>query len=183
MNDTDFIGEIRYFAFDFVPEGWLRCDGSELRIAEYQALAAVIGIAFGGDGRNTFKLPDLRGRAAIDEMALHVPPYKRGQVYGLDTVTLMEKELPPHTHQMVRPGGGKPFGKKVSAPGATTSPGSLALADESVVKGLINTGAPNTQLLSTAVTRVGAGQPHTNLQPYQVFSAGICHDGIYPSPQ
>lgn len=180
MNDADFIGEIRYFCFDFVPEGWWRCDGTLLDVARFPALFAVIGNIYGGDGRRTFQLPDLRGCAAMDVLAAHVPPYQRGERYGHDTVTLTRAHLPSHTHQMVRPGGGKPYGQKLNKPSSVCAPGSLALADGSVVPGLTNTGAPNAQLLDAAVTAVGAGQSHTNLQPYQVFTAGICYDGIFP---
>lgn len=180
MTDMDFVGEIRYFCFNYVPEGWRPCDGTELNINAYQALFAVIGYAFGGDGRNTFKLPDLRGRAAIDALEMHVPPYRRGDVYGHETVTLGVPELPPHTHQMVRPGGGKPYAQKLSTPSSSAAPGSLALVSGSALKALANTGAPNAQLLPLAVTPVGSGQSHTNLQPYQVFTAGICYDGVFP---
>lgn len=180
MNDTDFIGEIRYFCFNYVPDGWWPCDGAELNINSYQALFAVIGNAFGGDGRLTFKLPDLRGRAGMDVLAAHVPPYKRGETHGHDTVTLSLANLPPHTHQMVRPGGAKPYTQKLNTPGPTAAPGSLALADGTAMNALANTGAPNAQLSSAAVTSVGSGQSHTNLQPYQIFTAGICYDGVFP---
>ncbi len=176
----DFIGEIRYFCFNYVPRGWLPCDGRDLRIAEYQGLAVVIGTAFGGDGKSTFKIPDLRGRAAMDISATDTPPYTRGAVFGSETVTLRSTEMPPHSHQMVRPGGAKPYAQKFSSPNSNAAPGSLALASGSTVKALMKTGQPDTSLHQLAVTSAGAGQPHDNMQPYQVFTAGICYEGVFP---
>ncbi|WP_029004646.1 phage tail protein [Azorhizobium doebereinerae] len=176
MNDSDFIGEIRYFCFDYVPEGWLVCDGTQFNVRSYAALFAVIGNAYGGDGSTTFNVPDLRGRAAIGL----APTYQRGEVFGAETVTLSVPELPPHTHQMVRPGGGKPYAQKLDTPSSVAAPGSLALSNGGTIKSLANTGSPNMMLHQSAVTAVGGGLAHDNLQPYQVFKAGICYDGVFP---
>ena len=95
-----FIGEIRIFGFNFAPRGWALCDGQLLPISQNSALFSLLGTIYGGDGRTTFALPDLRGRAALHEgTGPGLSPRQLGQRSGSETNTLTVNQLPPHTHQ------------------------------------------------------------------------------------
>src|SRR5262245_52997972 len=96
-----FIGEIRMFAFPRIPTGWVLCNGSPLSIANYTPLYSVIGTTYGGDGVTTFAVPDLRGRVPIHQgQGTSLPPYQLGQLGGEDQHTLLNNELPIHSHAL-----------------------------------------------------------------------------------
>lgn len=173
MNREDilepFIGMVMPVAFGFVPEGWALCDGQLLPIADNTTLFSLLGTSFGGDGRVSFALPDLRGRSPRGSTAQY--PGAKG---GVETVTLNEAQMPMHAHllnasqqeQATRPG---PAADKVFAK-ATFPPGTLY-------------GEPSAPVaLSTQnIPANGGGQAHENMQPYLVVNYIIALQGLYPS--
>ncbi|MBV8516254.1 MAG: phage tail protein [Acidobacteria bacterium] len=158
-----FIGEIRMFAGNYAPEGWAFCDGAELSIGEQPVLFRLIQTKYGGDGHSTFRLPDLRGRAPV-----HAGNgYALGQKGGSETVTLTLAELPIHIH-----------GFNASTAVATDSTPENKLFGEaasmSIYAATANAPVPN------ALDAAGGGQPHENMQPFQVVNYIICMQGYYP---
>lgn len=165
-DDTEpFVGEIRAFGFNFAPRGWALCDGQLLAIQQYQALYSLLGTAFGGDGRTTFALPDLRGRTAIGIDSVHA----LGAKAGSETVALTADQIPAHDHQTELAEGNASEG---AAAGHMLASGAS----------LYNSGAYDTELAAEAV---GAPTPnglaHDNMMPFQTVNFSICLNGIYPS--
>lgn len=162
-----YVGEIRIFAGNFAPAGWMLCEGQPLPIAEYETLFQLIGTTYGGDGESTFALPDLRGRLAIHQGN----GYQLAETVGQEQVTLTVPQIPAHTHPMVAsiaPGtASSPAGKVVASPPSTT----LFLRD-----------TPSTDLPPTTVSGVGGSQPHDNLMPSVAVHHIISLFGIFPSP-
>jgi microcystin-dependent protein len=166
-----YVGEIRIFAGSFAPVGWAFCDGALLPISIYETLFQLIGTIYGGDGQQTFALPDLRGR-----VPLHFglgpgisQPYTIGQSGGVEQVTLTVQQIPPHSHipqASTNPGGGTPTN-------AIWAEGASALYNS-------DPGANDAPLLNTLVQPVGGSQPHTNMAPYLVVSFIISLYGLFP---
>ncbi len=165
---SPFIGEIRIFAGNFAPVGWAFCDGSLIPISENDALFNLIGTTYGGDGQNTFALPDLRGRLPV-----HVGPgFALGQSGGVENVTLTTNQIPQHAHTFL-----------ASANGAsTTSPGGAvpAAAAASVITPY-GTDAPAAVLGPSSISVEGGSQPHDNFQPYLCVNFILSLFGIFPS--
>ena len=163
-----FLGEIRIMAFGFPPKGWALCNGQLLPINQNQALFSLLGTMYGGDGRVNFALPNLQGR-----MPLHVGPnYVQGQSDGEQSHSLTLAEMPSHAH-----GGGLP-----AYTGAATSgqaPANARFANAASQPYRVPTAA--TQYASMLSSVAGGGQPHNNMQPYQVLNFCIALQGIFPS--
>jgi microcystin-dependent protein len=159
-----FIGEMRLVPFGFAPRGWARCDGATMAINQNQALFAVLGKAFGGNGQTNFQLPDLRGRVPIGAGKTYVAGASGGEELHL----LTTNEVPSHTHSLQ--------GLAVAASETAFLAGLFATtASNFYVKP-----STNTLALSNPVQSVG-GLPHTNMQPFQVITMAIALNGIYPS--
>lgn len=161
-----FVGEIRPFSFGFAPRGWATCDGQLLPINQNQALFALLGTMYGGDGRTTFALPDLRGRAAMHVAQAH----PQGQSAGTESVTLTVAQVPPHSHAAMAS----------AAQGTQASPAGKFWAQDSSGN-VIFSSAGNALLAAGAIGTEGAGQPHPNMQPYLTVSYCIALQGIFPS--
>ncbi len=162
-----YIGEIRMFAGNFAPAGWMFCEGQLLPIAENDALFALIGTTYGGDGQETFALPDLQGRIPIHQGS-GVPLAEKG---GTEEVTLTVSQMPVHSHPPLA----------VKALGDANSPaGNLLAETPGGVKPYIE-GAPSTNMSASAIAPVGGSQPHTNFQPYLCINFIISLFGIFPS--
>lgn len=184
MSTDGTIGEIRAFAC-FVPRNWLPCDGRVLNIRNYTGLFSLIGPAYGGDGKTTFAVPNLNGSVAIGVgPAANGPATARGEKVGLETVVLVQTEVPPHSHALQRKGA-TAVNQKTDAAG-----GNANLAQISHVYGtgqhelaphLLQNVVPDTTLDSASMSGTMGGQPHENRQPYQVLNYGICVSGIFPS--
>lgn len=166
-----FLGEIRPFAGNFAPLGWALCQGQLLPIAQNDALFALIGTTYGGDGQTTFALPNLAGRIPLHQGAgPGLTPRALGEAGGSETVTLNVQQLPAHTHAAL---GANSGADKVSPAGAfwSTDPGG-------------NTGAYSTaaggQMAAGAVGVAGGGQAHANVQPFLVLNYIIALEGIFP---
>lgn len=156
-----FLGEIRAWAFDKIPRGWLACAGQQLPINQNQALFAVIGTRYGGNGVTTFALPDLRGRVGIHNINTGTPS-------GEEQVTLTTNAMPAHIHLAV---GGTSVDGAFSAVGNTW--GTTTYSNYAP--------SPNTTMASDAVSTAGSSAPHPNMQPYLVMSYCIATVGIFPS--
>ncbi|HUJ33193.1 MAG TPA: tail fiber protein [Candidatus Acidoferrum sp.] len=170
-QDTPFVGQIDIVGFNFAPAGWHICDGSLMAISEDEALFSLIGTTYGGDGQNTFALPDLRGRMAIHQGTSNTGySYVLGQMAGEETVTLTINQIPAHTHV---------------AMGSSAAADSLGPASNEWGKTAVllysSTGSP--QAMKTgAVGMAGGGQAHDNMPPYLVLNFIISLFGVYPSP-
>ncbi len=159
-----YVGEIRLFAGNFAPAGWMFCDGTLLSIAEYETLFQLIGTTYGGDGQSTYALPDLRGRVPMHQGN----GYVLGERSGVEQVTLTQQQIPAHTH---------PFG--VAGPGTHAGPAGRVLATPPSTP-RFSTVAPDAQVSPTDA--VGGSQPHDNMQPYLTLNPIISLFGIFPSP-
>ena len=162
-----FIGEIRMFAGNFAPNGWLFCEGQLLPISENETLFNLIGTTYGGDGQSTFALPDLRGRVPIHQGNSFV----LAETGGAEEITLTIGQLPAHTHPMLASAG----------PGNANSAGGNVTAESAAVK-IYYADDPTTTMNPAAVGAVGGSQPHTNFQPYLCCNFIVSLFGIYPSP-
>jgi microcystin-dependent protein len=158
-----FVGEIRLFAGNFAPEGWATCDGQLIPISENPALFDLIGTIYGGDGQETFALPDLRGRVPVHQGN----SFTIGQLAGSETETLTTGQMPAHRHPVVGSG---------SAGGSVPS---NALVAASAADTLFTPAAPDGQLAGTL--SVGGNQPHNNLMSYNCVNYIISLFGIFPT--
>ena len=167
-----FIGEIKLFGGNFAPLNYATCDGQTLPISQNDALFALIGTTYGGDGQQTFNLPDLRGRVPMHQgQGLGLSSRVIGQSLGTENVTLTLPQLPGHTH--IAP---------CSTAGKTSSPNSAFWAtDGSGNIAPYSTQAPNGQMAATAVGIAGGNQPHNNIQPLLCVTFIIALYGIFPS--
>jgi microcystin-dependent protein len=165
-----FVGEIRMFGGNFAPLGWAFCDGQLLAIAENDALFALIGTTYGGDGQSTFALPDLRGRIPLHQgQGSSLSPHYLGEHGGAETVTLTTAQLPNHTHRLasgVAAMYGDPSGASVADTGTTA---------------IYGAGGANVDMAPAASVPAGGSQPHNNLMPYQCVNFIISLFGIFPS--
>ncbi|MEP6653656.1 MAG: tail fiber protein [Myxococcales bacterium] len=161
-----FVGEIRAVSFNFPPKGWALCNGQLLPISQNQALFSLLGTTYGGDGRTNFALPNLQGRAPMHLSSLHA----LGQSGGEVTHTLTNAEMPAHTHAAAAR----------STVADSPSPAGRAWATQPATQSY---GPPASlvALAPAAVSLAGAGQPHSNLQPYLVLNFVIALQGIFPS--
>ena len=165
---TPYLAEIRLTSFAFPPRGWAMCNGQLLPINQNQALFALLGTTYGGDGRTNFALPDLQGRSPMHFSATHA----LGQIGGEETHTLTPAEMPAHGHAL------RASGKAA----ASSSPNGGVLA--AVPRGGTPAYATASNLVPlnpAAITGSGGGQPHENRSPYLVLNFVIALQGIFPS--
>ena len=168
-----YTGEIRVFGGNFAPVGWAFCDGSLIAISQNPELFDLIGTTYGGDGTQTFALPDLRGRALIHQgQGNGLSAYNPGETGGVPLVTLTAQQLPSHTHAFLG----------VGASATSPNPGpSVALAATPTGEPFYSTANAPATLSPQAITPAGGAQPHSNQQPYVVISYIIALFGIFPS--
>lgn len=167
-----FVGEIRMFAGNFAPRGWANCDGQLLAIAQNNALFSLFGTIYGGDGRTTFGLPDLRGRIPIHRgQGPGLGNKSLGNKAGNEKVGLTTQQLPNHNHPL-----------QVSvANGLEANPGGNVLSGSALLEAFADE-TPETAMAASALpTATGGGQTHDNLQPFQVIRFIAALSGIYPS--
>jgi microcystin-dependent protein len=165
---TPFLGEIKMFAGTFAIQGWAFCDGSILPIAQYDALFALFGTTYGGDGQTTFGLPDLRGRVPV-----HIgQSLVQGQLAGSESVTLSPTQIPAHGHLVLG----------AAATGTTANPSGAYLAGTASGNELYtpSTSAPVT-LAPNEVAPNGGNQPHDNMMPFTAITFLVALEGIFPS--
>ena len=168
-----FVAEIRIFPFNFAPKGWAFCDGQILPLSQNTALFSLLGTTYGGDGKSNFALPNMQGNAPMHPgqgpgLSLH----DLGETGGSDTVSLLESEIPAHSHALLA----APNPALVASPGPT-----VTLARSRTVTAYI---APSGQTLvnmsDQTLAPAGGDQPHNNMQPYLTFNFCIALQGVYP---
>ncbi len=167
-----FIGEIRMFAGTFAPRNWAYCDGTLLQVSQYEALYSLLGTIYGGDGRTTFGLPDLRGRIPIHAgSGPGLTTRSLGAKSGAETETLTVNQLPSHTHQLVA----------TSATGNSDTPTGRQLAKPEFDNFYTDEVHADTTLTSEAVASTGSAASVSNLMPTLCVHFIIALLGIYPS--
>lgn len=170
-----YIGDIRLFAGNFAPRGWMFCNGAVLSISQYDTLFALIGTTYGGDGQSTFALPDLRGRLPMGQgTGPGLSQRVIGQALGSENVILLAPQMPQHTHTLN------------ATAAAATSPQAAGklFAQPSADKcyGPPPSTAPQPQpLAGSAVSTAGGGQPHNNIMPSMAINYIIAVEGVFPS--
>ncbi len=167
-----FVAEIRIFPFNFAPRGWAWCDGQLLPISQNTALFSLLGTTYGGNGNSNFALPDLQGRAPMHPgqgpgLSLH----DLGEQGGSETVTLLESEIPAHSHALR---GDRNVSETSDPAGNTLGRGSSINAYQS------NTSQNLVPMAAQALAPAGGNQPHNNMQPYLTFYFCIALQGVFP---
>jgi microcystin-dependent protein len=162
-----YVGEIRMFAGNFAPAGWMFCEGQLLPISENETLFQLIGTTYGGDGESTFALPDLRGRIPIHQGNGFI----LAETGGAEEITLTVNQIPAHSHPLLGS----------TSPASQNNPGSVLLAQSATVDAYVSS-PPFVPLSPAAVGSVGGSQPHNNFQPYLCVNFIISLFGIFPSP-
>lgn len=167
-----YVGQIKMFAGNFAPEGWMFCSGQLLSIAEYETLFNLIGTTYGGDGESTFALPDLRGRTPNHMgQGPGLSNYVLGETVGTEQVTLTQQQIPAHSH---------PFLGSTS-PANSPNPGSNVVGQASQVNMFFGDN-PSVAMKANSLTPSGGSQPHENRMPFLCVNYIISMYGIYPSP-
>ena len=167
-----FVAEIRIFPFNFAPKGWAWCDGQLLPLSQNTALFSLLGTTYGGNGKSNFALPDLQGRAPMHPgqgpgLSLH----DLGETGGSETVTLLESEIPIHSHAL----------RGDANPSESPDPSSNSMGRGSSVNGYQNVVNQNlVNMAPEALAPAGGDQPHNNLQPYLTFYFCIALQGVFP---
>jgi microcystin-dependent protein len=165
-----YVGELRIFAGNFAPAGWMFCEGQLLPISENETLFQLIGTTYGGDGQDTFGLPDLRGRLPLHQGTGGGSTYTLAETGGAEEVTLSINQIPAHSHPMLGAAGN----------GSQANPKNNVLASSTLVK-IYSGEAPDTAMAATSITSIGGSLPHTNFQPYLCLNYIISLFGIFPS--
>lgn len=167
-----YVGEIRMFGGSFAPAGWAFCAGQLMAISQNDTLFTLIGTTFGGDGQETFGIPDLQGRAPVHQgQGPGIKQnYQIGEKGGVESVTLTGQQMPVHNHAVLA--SNDPATSTTASGNITASTNQLKIFTES---------AASKQFPANALTPVGGSQPHENMQPYLAISFIISLFGIYPT--
>lgn len=165
-----FVAEIRIFPFNFPPKGWAWCNGQLLPLSQNTALFSLLGTTYGGDGKSTFALPNLQGNAPMHPgqgpgLSLH----DLGETGGSETVSLLESEIPAHSHAV----------QGRDLPGNSAVPVGNTLSNNSFFHDN-NPSAPLVAMAPMALAPAGGDQPHNNMQPYLTFYFNIALQGVFP---
>lgn len=169
---SPYVGEIRIFAGSFAPAGWAFCNGQLLAISEYETLFNLIGTTYGGDGQNTFAVPNLNGRVPVHQGQGPgiTQNYQIGEMAGVESVTLTTQQIPTHNHA---------FLCSIDA-AAATDPTNQVIAQSSQIH-LFTEDVANKPMNPAALLPVGGSQPHENMQPYLCISFIISLFGVFPT--
>jgi len=165
-----FLAEIRAFPFNFPPKGWAFCDGQLLPISQNTALFSLLGTTYGGDGKSNFALPNMQGNITMHPgqgpgLSLH----DLGETGGSDTVTVLESEIPSHSHSLK--------GDNLNGPDSA-GPGGAAVSSPASIYS--NATTPIANFSDNAIAPAGGDQPHNNLMPYLTLNFCIAMQGVYP---
>ena len=167
-----FIGELMLFGGNFCPRGWASADGQLLAINDNQALFALLGTTYGGDGRTTFGLPDLRGRSPINRgQGPGLANVTLGQQGGTESLSIAVDNLPPHSHEV----------QATNATGTKNGPGTDFLAVPNITANIYSDGPPNRIMDPAMITNTGGGVPIQKRSPYLGMQWCIALQGIFPS--
>ena len=167
-----FVAEIRVFPFSFAPKGWAFCDGQLMPLSQNTALFALLGTTYGGDAKSTFGLPDLQGRAPMHpRQGPGLSAHDLGEEGGSDHVTLLQSEIPAHSHTANASAGDADL----------TQPESTEVIANAVGGFVYKTGpSGDATMAPQALTPAGSSHPHNNLQPYLTFNFCIALQGVFP---
>jgi microcystin-dependent protein len=168
-----YVGEIRMFGGNFAPVNWMLCQGQTLPISEYEVLFNLIGTTYGGDGQQTFNLPNLASRAPLHMGSLTGTTYQIGEMAGTESVTLTTQQMPMHNHAMMATSTGQTLSPQNATFAVVTSSQAGVLAYAPV--------APTTALVASSILPSGGNQPHENMQPFLCINFIISLYGVYPS--
>jgi microcystin-dependent protein len=172
-----YVGEIRMFAGNFAPAGWMLCQGQTLPISENEVLFQLIGTTYGGDGESTFNLPNLASRVPMHMGTFQGTTFQIGQAAGAETVTLTTQQIPVHNHMV----------ESTVAAGTVAVPSnSTILGSEGPIPNTANVYLPYTNanqivLANQTIGQTGGNQPHENIQPYLAINFIISLFGIFPT--
>ncbi|PYI56516.1 phage tail protein [Paenibacillus flagellatus] len=166
-----YIGEIRLFAGKYAPAGWYFCNGQTLQVVAHQTLFTVIGNMYGGDGKTTFALPDMRGMAPIHQgNGAGLTPRPFLSTGGTNQVTLTERQMPFHDHAV-----------NCQTTANENNPNGAIWANEPRGARPVYSQTANTPMSAQAIGTAGGGKPHNNMQPYAALNFIIAAEGVYPS--
>jgi len=167
-----FVAEIRIFPFNFPPTGWAFCDGQLMPLSQNTALFSLLGTTYGGDGKSTFALPDMQGNVPMMwGQGPGLSLYDIGQMSGTSDVTLLQTEIPNHTHTL----------QAFATPADLSEPQDGAVLTKSLNGALYNTTISNiTQMAPQALTPAGGSLPHNNMAPYLTLNFCIALQGVFP---
>lgn len=174
MSDP-FVGEIKMFGGTFAPVGWLLCQGQLVPISENEILFQLIGTTYGGDGEQTFGMPNLTGRVAVHQgQGNGLSLYQMGELGGTESVTLSTLQIPQHTHVAVTASTGQ----------IGTAPNNILADAQTTQTGarIYSTQATTVVMNANSITPAGGTQPHNNIQPTLAINFIISQFGIFPSP-
>lgn len=170
--DTPFLGMIALFGFNFAPKGWALCNGQLLSISQNQALFALLGTMYGGDGTTTFALPNFQGRVPIHfGQGAGLSNYQIGQAAGVESATLLVNNMPAHNHAL----------NAMSELGDTSAPAGAFLGNTGALDREYRTSGTGVVMNAAAIGNSGGSQPFSILQPYLVVNYCIALQGIFPS--
>jgi microcystin-dependent protein len=174
MSDP-FVAEIRIFPFNFPPKGWAFCDGQLMPISQNTALFSLVGTFYGGDGKSTFALPDLQGRSPMHPgSGSGLSQHFLGEESGVETVTLLQTEMPLHAHNV---------GRALDQPGNSTTPVASIWAQGGTARAVVNSynpGPPTAAMKTDVILPAGSSFPHNNMQPYLTLNFCIALQGVFP---
>jgi microcystin-dependent protein len=165
-----YVGEIRMFAGNFAPAGWMFCDGQSLPISENETLFQLIGTTYGGDGESSFALPNFQSRIPVHMGTLNLTTFQLAEMAGVESVTLTTQQIPSHTHPFIVSGDS---GSTSNAGGAMPATGVTIYRPDQPANIPLNAGA---------ITPQGGSQPHENMQPFLCINYIISLFGLFPSP-
>jgi microcystin-dependent protein len=170
MSDP-FVAEVRIFPFNFAPKGWAWCDGQLMPLSQNTALFSLLGTMYGGDGKSNFALPDFQGSAVVHAgQGNGLSEYFVGQVGGTETVTLLQSEMPAHSHNVMAS----------TAPADNNPPAPTFSIAQSTGTNAYSSNASNAFMSNNTLVPAGGSLPHNNLMPYLTFYFNIALQGVFP---
>lgn len=179
MSDP-FIAEVRIWALNFAPRGWAFCNGQTLPIAQNTALFSLLGTTYGGNGTTIFGLPDLMGRSPVQQgSGPGLTPRELGEVGGSPSVTVLDSELPSHTHTLA--GANQPGQRSAPQSGDALGVDTPTVGSSEIVRFLNNNPGARVVMSPNTLTPSGGSEPHENQQPFLALNFCIAMQGVFPS--
>ena len=174
-----FVAEIRIFPFNFAPSGWAMCNGQLLPLSQNTALFSLLGTTYGGDGKSNFALPNMQGSAPMHPgQGQGLSLRDLGEMSGVESITLLQSEMPVHTHFLQASGA---EATTITAAGNMPALGAYDNGQQNGAIGAYSEQAtPNTQMGFQAISLTGGGLPHNNMQPYLTLNFCIALQGVFP---